>query len=460
MIANDITTTNEAWARRSAELLNLIASSTGATKEAYQRMYEDESAAYEQSMSDLQADLLAANQALLDAQDKSADDFVAAQEEVGRREQEALNGVFAILRQVLGPDADIIISMIQNTYNRRREAYLAEGQATAEAAGRANLSELQQLDTIFAQLRALLGPDADVIISLIKGTYQKRQEAYTSGGTAAANAAETSAASERTSVANINQLLRDLFGPEAQGIIDQILALYNKRAKAYQEGGQQAGAAAEAGAQTERQSIANINQLLRNIFGPEAQEIIDQILALYNKRATAHREGGAAAAGATTEATNAETGALETQGGAVAGSAESAQTKAVGAINSLNEGMLSAITAGAGKIPPSVTGTAQAAASAWVNGGLTQAGGITSGFGAVSGALGKGYDIVLAAQGQGSNRFTAGIQAAQNAEDAWFKAVSQVLLQRISTSKGAERDALIEQYNMLQREHDAKSRAI
>jgi chromosome segregation ATPase len=320
-IEEEIRVTNEAWARRSQELDTLIRNSSGVTKQAYIDMKAEEGAAYQDAISGLMGDLQAANQALLDAQDKSADDFVAAQEEVGRKEQEALNGVFAILREVLGEDAQIIIDMIQRTYNSRREAYLAEGQATAEAAEQANQGELEKLDSIFAMLRELLGPDAQIIIDMINRSYEGRRQAYDSGGTAAAESAEASAQAERTSIANINQVLRDLFGPEAEGIIAQILALYEKRARAHREGGGAAAAGAEEGAGSERAAIANINQLLRDIFGPEAQGIIDQILALYNKRADAHRAGGEANAQASTEGSNAEADAInsgtENVGGAL-----------------------------------------------------------------------------------------------------------------------------------------------
>ena len=74
------------------------------------------------------------------------------------------------------------------------------------------------------------------------------------------------------------------------------MALYKKRADAYNAGGQQAGAAATAAGESERQSVANINALLRQIFGPEAQGIIDQILALYNERSEAYKSGGEGAA--------------------------------------------------------------------------------------------------------------------------------------------------------------------
>lgn len=66
----------------------------------------------------------------------------------------------------------------------------------------------------------------------------------------------------------------------------------------------------------------------------------------------------------------------------------------------------------------------------------------------------------MTAQGQGSGRFTAGIHAALRAEDAQFKAASQVLLQRISQAKGDKKQALIREYEALQREHVAKSSAI
>ena len=110
MLQDDIRTLNTAWANRSAELQNLIANSTGAAQEAYQRMYEQESSAYETARQNLQEDLVKANQDLLDAQDRGSADWVAAQEEIGRKEAEALGGIYEQLRAILGPDADLIIS--------------------------------------------------------------------------------------------------------------------------------------------------------------------------------------------------------------------------------------------------------------------------------------------------------------------------------------------------------------
>ena len=310
MIEEDIATLNTAWAKRSSELQGFINTSTGATKAAYEEQYRQESAAYEQTRQDLQNQLVSANQGLLDAQDKSSSDFVAAQEEIGRKESEALGGIYEQLRALLGPDADLIISMIQNTYDKRRAAYLSSGQASADAAAQANQGELDTLAGIFEQLRALLGPDADVIISLIQNTYDKRTAAYQSGGEGSANAAQAAADSEAQSVANVNQILRNLFGPEAEGIIAQIHALNAKKQAEYKAGGEGNSQAAKLAAESEAQSVANINQLLRDLFGPDAEGIIAQIHALNAKKQEEYKSGGEQNAGAATEGANAETDAV------------------------------------------------------------------------------------------------------------------------------------------------------
>lgn len=309
-IQEEIRTTNEAWAIRAQELDTLIANSSGVTQQAYIRLREEEGAAYQTAIGGLIDDLTAANQNLLDAQDRGADDFAAAQAEVGRKEQEALTGVFAILRQVLGEDAQVIIDLIQGTYNSRRAAYLAEGQATAEAAGQANQGELEQLQNVFAILRQVLGPDAQTIIDLIKGTYNARAEAHNTGGDAAANAAGTAAEKEQQSVRNINELLRQIFGPDAQAIIDLINEMYTKKAAAHETGGTKAGGAATGAAESEAQSVRNINQLLRQIFGPDAQQIIDLINNMYKAKGEAHAQGGAQAGAGATEGANTETNAV------------------------------------------------------------------------------------------------------------------------------------------------------
>lgn len=379
-IEAEIATLNTAWARRSEELKNLIANSTGDAKAAYEQMYRDESAAYTQSRSALSDDLTKANQDLLDAQDKGAQEFADAQKAIGEKEAEALGGVFEILRQILGPDAQLIIDLIQTTYDKRRAAYLAEGQATADAAGQANQSEIDALGGVFGTLRAILGPDADVIISLIQDTYDKRQEAYKSGGEGAASAATVAAESEAQSVANINQILRNLFGADAEAIIAQIHELNAKKQEAYKTGGEGNSQAAQAAAESESQSVANINQLLRNLFGPEAEAIIAQIHELNAKKQGAYKEGGETAGAGAQEGGELEAQGVEAGSDAATGAIEDSATAQDVALGKLRDVDFSAIISGL----PFINSAFSDLAGGFLTGGVLSAQGAVAAQGSIT----------------------------------------------------------------------------
>ena len=206
--------------------------------------------------------------------------------------QGELDNIFVMLRNILGPDADAIIGIIQETYNKQAAAHEAGGAATAAAAGNANQDQIAQLNNVFVILRQVLGEDANAIIGLIQNTYDAQAGAHQAGGEAAANAATLAGESQRQSIANINSLLDSILGEAAGPIKEAILAAYNAQAGAHTDGNGVVGAALDGVIGTQEEQLTSIYTMLRNILGENAGPIIDMIASAAGAQADAFTAGG------------------------------------------------------------------------------------------------------------------------------------------------------------------------
>jgi hypothetical protein len=90
--------------------------------------------------------------------------------------------IYSELRTLLGPAADEIIALIEETYQGQQEAHVGGGAQVAEGVSQGNAEHTNMLLNIYSQLRALLGPAAEEIIALIEGTYQEQYTAHSEGG--------------------------------------------------------------------------------------------------------------------------------------------------------------------------------------------------------------------------------------------------------------------------------------
>ncbi len=388
---------------------------------------------------------------------------------------------------------------LEDMYNEVYGAHTEGGARVSEGAEQGNAEHMAALSNIESQLRAILGPAADEIIALINETYEGQQAAHTEGGAEAGQAAETGNQSQLAALDNIYAQLRALLGPAADEIIGLIQATYDGQSGAYEEGSRETAAGIDAGAETEAQALTDRENTLQGLLErsdltpalrESAKRLQDEFISGANMTAAeiaAGREkvalelstrnsrieelvrGGMSIADATRQVdgeiaatfdsmTGDVTNSVNTSGTAIGSSITDTVSKITGVLNGDYAGMGNTVGVASRIFTAAISASGNDESQAFTTQGSAVSGTVGNISGNITSAIGSLYGDVTGGLSKGSSEMVSQIQRAYEAEQSKFSAESAVFERLIASAKGDEKATLQREYDALKREHEADSR--